>query len=171
MANGVHMINLYEVMKSVNGATFISICTSTDPPLLLGNKNPMKGRVRKHVKDSSVMVFQNKRINGYEAMVHRRLVQEGKDPKSFILSNRQWGQRIINTPFVEHKGKFYLEVIFLRCGEIIYTLDGSIIDPSEIIGLKPKAEEGEQGGLDNKVIIRTYALQSINSITINKKHL
>lgn len=156
------------INENVNGTTFISINTSTEPKLLGGRKNPHKGRVRKVMTGANVMVFQNKSANGYENMVTRRLEKEGKDPATFQLQPRSWGTRIPNTPFVEHNDNIYLEVIFLNRGQIHYELDGQKISPAEIQGLQLGGEEGRQGGLDNKVIIRTFKVENITSITINK---
>lgn len=164
-----------DILADVNGATFVSIDTQTTPTIRKTidteegrESNPHFGRVQKFINGASVMVFQNKTINGYESMVNRRLEQEGKDPSSFQLGPRKWGERLKGLPLVEHKGKLYLEVIFLRPGPAHYTLDGKEVDKSEILGLSPQ-KEGEQGGLSNKVIIRTFALDSITAIRINHK--
>jgi len=155
------------INDNVNGATFLSITTSTDPRLLGGKKNPHKGHVQKVMCGGNVMIFQNKNIHGYEAMVKRRLESEGKDPASFEMSDRQWGTRIPNTPFVEHKGEYYLEVIFLHTGETHFELDGKLISKRNVRGLPVKAVEGVQGGLSDKVIIRTFKVSSIRSLVIN----
>lgn len=160
--------NIKQLLKSVNGASFISINTNTEPSLSGGKKNTMKGRVRKITTGSNVMVFQNKRLNGYEQMVNRRLVEEGKDPASFELQPRKWGMRIDNEPIVEHKGQYYLEVIFLKSGKTTFQLDGIEIPRSDVEGLKD-AVEAEQGGLDNKVVIRSYKLDSITQMTIDNE--
>lgn len=157
------------INENVNGMTFIGLDTTTTPKLKGGKSNPQQGRVRKHMKGANVMVFQNKSINGYDAMVKRRLEQEGKDPETFNLSPRTWGQRIAGTPFVEHNGQLYLEVIFLHSGEVSYTLDGQEIDKSDVIGLADDKKEGHQGGLSDKVIIRTFKVDSIDRVTINKE--
>lgn len=157
------------INENVNGMTFIGLDTTTTPKLKGGKSNPHQGRVRKHMKGANVMVFQNKSVHGYDAMVKRRLEQEGKDPETFKLSPRTWGQRIAGTPFVEHNGQFYLEVIFLRSGEVTYTLDGQVTDPSDIEGLDIDKKEGHQGGLSNKVIIRTFKVDSIDRVTINNE--
>lgn len=163
------------ILADVNGATFVAINTQTTPQMRKTidtdegrESNPHYGRIQKFINGASVMVFQNKTINGYDAMVKRRLEAEGKDPASFELGPRQWGERLKGLPLVEHKGKLYLEVIFLKPGKAHYTLDGKEIDKSEILGLS-KGQEGEQGGLSNKVIIRTFALDSITAIRINHK--
>lgn len=154
--------------EHVNGATFISIDTKTDVTLLGGKKNPMQGRVQKSTTGSNVMVFQNKTTNAYENMVNRRLEKEGK-PVVFEVGPRKWGTRIPNTPFVVHGDELYLEVIFLRAGEVQYLLDGQPVDKDTIEGLPNKPEEAEQGGLDNKVIIRTFKVSSIVGFTIDKQ--
>ena len=147
--------NLVPILTNVHGASFISLDTMTDVSLKGGKKNPMQGRVTKLVLGSQVMVFQNKKANGYENMVRRRLEQEGKNPDGFELQPRKWGERIENLPLVRHEKDdgvhFYLEVIFLRGGDSIYFLDGKPIKKCDIIGLEDREDNPEsQGGLDNK---------------------
>lgn len=156
-------------VSGLNGASFIGIDTLTNVKLSGGKANPMQGLVTKATVGSSVMIFSNKNSNGYENMVERRLIAEGKDPNSFSLSPRVWGTRIANKPLVEHKGEYYLEVIFLKAGETSYLLSGRPIRKDLVEGLPEKSEEGSQGGLDNKVIIRTYKVSSITRVTINKE--
>jgi hypothetical protein len=157
-----------QLMQDVNGSTFISLVTETPVKLKGGKGNALQGRVTKLCAGSNVMVFQNKEVNGYAAMVARRLEEEGKDPKAFELSPRQWGVRDQGAPFVRHNGKLYLEVIFLKAGEVTYLVDGVPTDAKDIVGLglEPK-QEGAQGGLENRVILRTYDVANIKMITIN----
>lgn len=152
----------------VNGATFIALDTETQVTLRGGKSNPLQGRVTKVTIRSNVMVFQNKNSNAYENMVKRRLQQEGKDPESFQLSPRKWGVREHGTPFVTHNGNEYLEVIFLKAGDTHYRVDGVVTPKEQIEGLPESKNEAEQGGLDNKVIIRTFAVESILAITVDK---
>ena len=158
-----------DALLRASGATFIGIDTSTDPRLTGGAKNPHIGRVRKVTTGSNVMLFQNITGSAYDKMVKRRLEKEGKDPQTFTLSPRAWGTRIQGTPFVEHKGQYYLEVIYLHSGETHYELDGVETDPVLIQGLPKKGPEGKQGGLTDKVIIRTFKLDSITRVTINRE--
>ena len=155
------------INDNINGMTPIGLDTVTTPKLKGGKSNPMQGRVKKHMKGANVMLFQNKRVHGYEAMVKRRLVGEGKNPASFVLSPRKWGQRIPNTPFVEHNGNYYLEVIFLHAGEVEYTLDDQPIAVEDIVGLELNKKEAHQGGLSDKVIVRTFKVEGIERVTIN----
>ena len=152
--------------ETLAGGTFVGMDTETVVTLKGGKKNPQQGRVTKQMTGATVMCFSNTNGSAYNAMVLRRLEAEGKDPASFELSPRAWGERIAGTPFVEHKGAHYLEVIFLRAGAVQYRIDGKPVDESEIEGL-PEKREGEQGGLENKVVIRTFAMDSITALRAN----
>ena len=155
------------VLDKVNGATFAGIDTVTQVKLKGGKKNPFQGRVTKITKGSSVMLFTNKSSNGYENMVKRRLEQEGKDAQSFALKPRAWGQRIENTPFVEHKDKKYIECIFIKGGDSVYMVDGVEVSKDQIEGLPDvKPSDDSQGGVDNKVVIRTYAIDNIKKMRV-----
>jgi hypothetical protein len=155
--------NAQNALASLAGGTFMGMDTCTVPVLKGGKKNPMQGRVTKVMTGANVMCFSNTNGSAYNAMVKRRLAAEGKDPESFQLSPRAWGERVPGTSFVEHKGKHYLEVIFLRAGSVQFFLDGAPIARNEIEGLEDK-EEGTQGGLENRVIIRTFALDSVTAL-------
>lgn len=160
-----------QLMDAVNGSSIINITTATTLPLSGGKNNPMLGRVKKVTEGTSVMVFQNKKTNGYAAMVQRRLNKEGKNVE-FTLSPRKWGTRVPDSPVVEHGDERYLEVIVLKTGAVHYELDGKVIAPAAIQGMKPEPEKAEQGGLDDKVIIKAYNFDSITVISINKeKHI
>lgn len=158
---------LRKILENVTGASIITIDTETDVKLTGGKANPHQGRVTKQVFGSNVMVFSNTNTNAYENMVNRRLSNEGKS--NFELSPRQWGERERGTPFVNHNGKTYLEVIFLKAGEVYYRLDGNDLPKDLVKGMPERSQEAEQGGLDHKVIIRTYAVESIISLTVDKK--
>ncbi len=163
---------LFDLLRHVNGASFIAISTDTAPIMnrTIGGRgtppNPHYGRIIKRQKNSNVMVFQNKKTNGYRNMVRKRLLAEGKDPESFVLEPRRWGTRLPNLPIVEHEGHYYLEVIFLTPGPVEYLLDGKPIDPNNIIGLR-NFPPPEQGGLSRKVQLRVVKFDSIRHISID----
>jgi len=164
------MNNIRQIMQSVNGASFIGIDTTTDVKLKGGKKNELQGLVEKVTIGSSVMVFQNKTKNGYHEMIKRRLEKEGKSPDSFELGPRSWGTRMEGIPFVEHKGEYYLEVIFLHSGNSHYEVMGHVVSANHIEGLpESRSESSGQGGLEDKVVIRTFKVSSITKITINKE--
>ena len=166
----MHHIQLVAAFQNVNGASFVGIDTLTEPKLTGGKANPHQGRITKKMTGASVMCFQNKNVNGYAAMIGRRLLAEGKAPESFVLGERKWGTRVPNMPIIEHfkdgATNYYVEVIFLRPGAVEYFLDGMPIAKADIIGMQDK-EEGEQGGLDNKVVIRSFKADSITEVRID----
>lgn len=164
------MNNPLDTILDFNGVTFIGIDTETIPKLKGGRKNPMQGQVTKQTTGANCMIFQNKNQNGYENAVKKRLAKEGKDPESFELQPRRWGKRISGTPFVVHNGRYYLEVIFLNAGTTSYFFNGKSINKNDVIGLN-SSQDAEQGGLDDKVIIRTYAISSIVAININGQRI
>lgn len=153
-------------LSNLEGGTFVGLDSLTQVKLKGGKKNTMQGRVTKRMTGATVMCFSNTNSNAYENMVKRRLLAEGKNADDFTLSDRTWGQRISNTAFVEHNDKFYLEVIFMNAGKTEYLLDNQPIEKSQIEGLDDPAE-GSQGGLENKVVLRTFAVDSITALRIN----
>jgi hypothetical protein len=157
---------LVNAVSTIQGASFIGIDTHTEVKLTGGKKNPMQGRVTKRMIGAAVQAFTNTNVNAYAAMVQRRLVAEGKPATDFTLSERAWGTRVPNMPIVEHNGAYYLEAIFHKPGNSEYLLDGHPIAASDIQGL-PAATAGEQGGLEDKVIIRTFKAESITELRIN----
>lgn len=150
------------MLRKLEGNTFIGLTTETTPKLTGGKKNPMQGEITKRVV-SSVQVFTNKNGSAYAAKVQRGLDSEGKGA-TFELSPRVWGERVEGTPFVTHKGTDYLEVIFNKAISTEYFHNGQPIAKDEIEGLPASKPEGKQGGLDEKVIIRTYKLDSIKEL-------
>ena len=175
---------LREIFATVNGSSFVGLDTESKVTLKGGKKNPQQGRITKRTTGSSVMVFTNQEQSGYENMVQRRLIEEGKDPTSFSVGPRVWGKRVQGLPIVEHEkdgvSKDYLEVIFLKPGKSEYFQDGQPIDKKDIEGLPEEKEEKievpdpdeeptnrGQAGLANKVVIRTYAEDSILAVRID----
>lgn len=159
---------LIDAVANISGASFVGLDTLTEVKLTGGMKNPQQGRVTKRMTGAQVMAFTNQNVNAYQAMVHRRLDAEGKEPEAFVLKERTWGTRVPNMPIVEHKGAYYLEVIFLKAGTVEFLLDGAPVDARDVVGL-PVAGGGEQGGLENKVVIRDFRADSITALRINGK--
>jgi hypothetical protein len=152
-------------IAQLNGCAIGAITTVTIPTLTGGKSNPMQSRVTKKMVAGNVMFFCNNNSNGYQNMVKKRLAAEGKDPESFVLGALPWGERVAGTPFIVNKGEMYIQVIFLNSPKnVTYFLDGNEIDKKDVQGLKLDKEEGEQGGLDKKVIIRTFKLGSVKGL-------
>ncbi len=160
--------NLFSNLKS---NAIIGLSMITDVTLTGGKKNPLQGHVTKLVEYASCQVYCNAKSNGYENKVKRGLVKEGKSADDFVLSPRVWGTRIPGTPFVEHKGEKYLEVMFnSRPNRVTYMIDGKIADKSNITGI-PIKKEGNQGGLEEKAILRTPKFDNILAIKYNGKDI
>lgn len=173
-------IALFSDPKKVNGATFIRIDTCTEPKLTKRLKdangeyvrgedgkiaqNPHAGNVKKFNIGSNVMVFQNKNGSSYENMTRKRMAESGVNPDDFQLQEHAWANRVPNTPILYKKkdpSSKYLEVIFIKSGEVSYKLNGEAIDKKDIIGLAPKP--------DQLVPIRAYAWDSIISFKLDKQ--
>ncbi len=178
-------ISIPTLVNSFSGCQIIGLDTLTQVDLKGSRANPHSKRITKLVTGSRVMVF--KSGVGYLNMVNRRLAQEKEaagllqalsqssnlagDSQNPIWTPgpRQWGSRIPDSPFITHQEKMYLECIFLQPGRVSYFLDGQPIDKQDIQGFPDPKTEGDQGGLVNKVIIRTYAFDSILKIRKSKQ--
>jgi hypothetical protein len=159
---------LKEAIENINGSTFVGIDTVTEVKLKGGKGNPMQGRVVKYTQGANTMIFSNVSGSAYENMVKRRMEKEDKDPETFQVKARAWGTRIDGTPFIEHNDKYYLECIFISSGKSTYLLDGNPINKDEIEGLpEVKVSEESQGGITDKIIVRTFSLDSIKALRIN----
>jgi hypothetical protein len=162
--------NIATALANLAGTTIIGLTAETPVKLKGGKKNPFQGRVTKRMLSGNCMIFCNKKSNGYENMVKRRLEKEGVNAESFTLGKRAWGNRVQNTPFVMHKGNLYLETIFLQNPvKVEYLVDGKVTPKDEIPGLPEKPEGGKQGGLVDKVIIRTFNTENIKSLRYGGK--
>lgn len=143
----------------------VLLSTMSGVKLTGGKKNPLQGKVVKNVCDAQV-IFNDGQT--YTNMIKEQMANEGKDPSEFKASERPWGKRVNDTPIIEHNGQYYLETIFVSAGDTAYLVDGMVTDKSEIEGLpKPKVSESSQGGVDNKVVVRTHKLDSITVIKVN----
>lgn len=157
------------VNANVNGATFVGIDTTTDVTLRGGKKNPLQGKVVKRTIGSNVVICQNKSGSSYVNIVRKRLQKEGIDPNLFEPGESKWGTRIPETPFIEHKGKIYLEVVFIKSGSVINYVNGKVTPTDEIEGYPQVRHPHTQEMLTNKVVLRRYSVDSIDRITIGGK--
>jgi hypothetical protein len=157
-------------ISSLQGCYLVEIDTTTKVKLKGGKSNPMQDRVTKKTIGAKSMLFSNVGNDAYEKMVRARMGSEGKDPESFELKPRAWGTRIENTPFVEHKGNYYIELYHVESGNTVYFLDDEEIEKDNIEGLEDKKiNEESQGGIANKVIVRTYSMDSIERFAVTSK--
>lgn len=149
-----------EQFEQIENGVHVRLSMTTIPKLKGGKGNPHQGRIQKVTEGAIAQLFTSGK--GYFDKVNEGLVAEGKAP-DFEPKPRAWGVRVEGTPLIEHKEKFYLDVIFENPGETKYLLDGEEIAMEDIEGLDMDKKEGDQGGLENKVYVRTIGLESITS--------
>jgi hypothetical protein len=161
----IHFISeadLIAELSSIKGARIVTIQTRTEPRSLAkhpetGSPNPYRGNVVKVSKVNGMIGWQ------YVSGVNRQRVREEKTA-DFEALPRKWRQRISGTPFVEHQGSMYLEMKVERSlGYQYMTLDGHALDAAEVEPYHPTRSLGRQG-VEREVILRDYALSSIESL-------
>lgn len=164
--------NNIEVLKAAlngfKGTTFAGITTLTNVKMMGGKKNLFQGRVQKLVK-SGITLFDS--AKGYENRVNKQLVQEGKEP-NFCVGDLAWGERVGDSPIITHNDKFYLQSVFLnKPSEVIYILDGEMVVDKEVLNFIKSTEissnGGNQGGLAEKVNVRTFSFDSVLILKMN----
>lgn len=148
-----------EQFETIENGVRVKLKFATVPKLKGGKANPHQGRILKVTEGAIGQLFTSGK--GYFDRVNEGLVEEGKEA-NFEPKARAWGVRVEGTPLIEHKEKFYLDVIFDEPGRTRFLLDGGEIEREMIEGLEEK-KEGEQGGLENKVYVRSIGLESIES--------
>ena len=106
----------------------------------------------------------------YENAVSRQQIREGGEG-TFQVKPRKWGERVVGTPLVEHKGNTYLE---LKVEKVVKTdyfqVDDGKITPcqkGDIAHLmrKPSPNGGHQG-VTKEIILRDYDLSNIVELRI-----
>lgn len=142
---------IQNLVDKINGCTFASIDATCYP----------KTGVKLVIQGERVILFTNKNCSGYENMVRRRLEEAGKDPASFVLGRLPWGERVPESPFIEHKGKCYIQTIVLAHGLETWYKDDIKVDSKEF----PMAQRYRSPD-PNKVEVHTYNIESIDRIAL-----
>jgi hypothetical protein len=162
---------IINTLSRLKNTSFASISTITKPKLSGGKKNPQQGKITKIAENCHVFMYCNIKTNSYENAVRKQLEKSGIDPDMFKLGKRAWGERIPGTPFIKHKDKIYLEVIFVNPPKNVrYLHNDKPIDKDDIIGLsKPKKQNDDKvKEARNKVTIRTFDLNNITAIKMGQ---
>ena len=134
-------MTILEQISQFSGSHIIGIDTLTEVKLTGGKSNPLQGKVTKLSEGNRVMLF--KSGIGFKNMVNKKLEKQNQETlttldlfelitggSTYEPGPRPWGQRIPNSPFVEHKGKQYLEVVFVEAGTSRYFIGDREIDKS-----------------------------------------
>jgi len=150
----MELAQLQELLSRIKGCTFASLDAETVP----------KPGIHKIVTGERVMLFTNKQTSGYENMVRRKLIQAGKNPDNFVLSELPWGERVPGTPLIYHEGRHYLQTILLAPGEANYFIGRHKVNPEDVGIKERRTNQGLPKG--NEVLVSTYALDSITRIVL-----
>jgi hypothetical protein len=164
-------------LAGIRGSRIVTITATTIPDMRAGN--PFGGRVRKTA-----------RVNGqinwrYTSAVQRRRNAENTpiDPATgevaqFVAQPRKWGTLRTRadgtlTPFVDHKGAEYVELMVKDSLGYVYHLDNG--QPLGAKGRRLVREwlrskvEGARQMVARPVILRDYKLENITAVTHGKR--
>lgn len=117
-------------------------------------------------------VYKLSRVNGmanwhYGRSVNRQRTRE-ELTADFEAAPRQWGERIEGTPFVQHKGRTYLELKVERSlGHSYQTEAGETLTDSDVAPFLPAKADASRQGVERTVILRDYAIDSILAVVMD----
>ncbi|AXH72534.1 MAG: hypothetical protein [Caudoviricetes sp.] len=173
------MFNMRSILENVQNGQFAGIDMETIPKLRktikvegFGGKtetlpNMFYDNVTKVVTGARVFIGAS-----YEKMVQRRMEQmDIKSGEKFTANKLPWGEHVEGGfPVIKHKDNYYLQVIFDSPGTTQYFFEGRLVDKEEIVGMPAvKPSDESQGGINNKIIIRTISFDSITKIRAAKQ--
>jgi hypothetical protein len=168
---------LESVLANHKGNGFAHIIAKTVPAMNKGGRsgtpvNPFHGDVFK-IADVNIQAGFH-----YINSVNNQLTREGKEANADVKP-RKWGQRIKGTPLVEHTNKagtrrLYLEAKCESVNSVKY-VDGkgneiAKADLDQWLTSRP-AKSSTQANVDKEIILRDYALDSIQWIAIDGEQI
>jgi hypothetical protein len=93
----------------------------------------------------------------------------------FKAHSRKWGQRIENSPFVEHKGQHYLELKVSESNGHEYRDENNELVTGETLEhaktFFPKRNESSRQQVENKIVLRDYRLDRVTAITLHDSEM
>lgn len=146
---------LENVLAGIEGGAFAILGATTKPA----------PAVTKVTTGKRVILFTNQGGSDYERIVRRRLVEAGKNPNNFSVSDRRWGTPVQGTPFIEHKGKTYLQCIDLTEGQSKYFFLGQEADPANL-GLRERLRTNQGLSPEEEVRVSDYNIENIDSLVV-----
>lgn len=169
---------LREQLQSRKGAAMVSIVSITEPAWRAkhaetGEPNPHRGEVHKVAHVNGVINWR------YANAVNNQRMREGQptddegNVEHFEALPRKWGVRISRddgtiTPLVEHKGRHYLELKVERSlGHEYRDDEGNVYDDATIHPWLRKRSKSKRQQTDREIILRDYALDSIDQIRMD----
>ena len=169
---------LEEILNSRPGQEEITIVSRT-VPAMLKRANPFTDNA-----------FKVSRVVGnvnwhYQKEVNLQRTREGglelvggipvpAEVEKFESKPRQWGERRRRengsyTPFIDHKGKVYVELQVLQAlGHEYRDANGDLINNEAIKPYLNAASKAKRQEVKNEVICRDYAIANIKAVTFNE---
>lgn len=148
------------IRRTVKGCTAVSIDAETTPKM---NKtgNPFFGRVKKFCRMDGLIGFD------YENAVNNQAGREGKDERD--AKPRAWGTLTADRLFVEHKGKFYLQMKVQSSSTPIYRDEtGAEIDKAALAPYMPeRTVSSTQADLDKEIVVRDVSMENVKGMRFN----
>lgn len=162
------------VLADVSRYAFVGLVYEsvlTDSQLVKPKTNGISGRIS---KVAHVTLYCGKDFSYAKVVKNRqeKIAKEmGVDKPDWEAMPRQCGTRILNTPFVHHKGKLYFEGMVTKCHKSQYKLDGKFVDKSEIeCYIRERSESNRQQLPEGQeVILRDFRLDNIIQINLNRR--
>lgn len=103
----------------------------------------------------------------YANSVENQREREGLDLEEFEPQPRMWGERIPDTPLVEHKGNYYLEVKVENVLETVYVdSGGNVVDREEIEEFLYSSSQPSTQKTEKEIILRDYKIQNLEQINM-----
>lgn len=101
----------------------------------------------------------------YANSVENQRERERLDLEEFEPQLRRWGNRILNTPLVRHKGRYYLEVKVENVFETTYVdSNGVEIDREEIDEFLYSSSQPSTQKTEKEIILRDYKIENLEQI-------
>lgn len=135
--------------------------------------NPYRGKVHKISHVNGVINWRYANAVNNQRMREEQPLDEEGNVEHFEALPRKWGQRISRedgtiTPLVEHKGRHYLELKVERSlGHEYRDDEGNVYDDETITPWLRKRSKSSRQQTDKEIILRDYALDSINEIRMD----
>lgn len=154
--------NIADLFEKKN-AQFVHFKAVTEPKMKKKN-NPFANRdVKKVAHVYGIVNFR------YENSVNNQRERENKEA-NFESAPRKWGKHVDGLPFIEHKGRQYLEV---KREKVLYEylVDGQPVSDKDAEELESflYSSEPKRQQLDEVVTLRDYKLEHIHELYANKK--
>jgi len=155
-----------EQVKALKGGTYVGLDIETDPKAL--KKDRFTGEPNPYSTITKLGSLSGNLGSDYGRRVQKHLDASGIE-EAVEVQPRAWGTLLPNRMLVEHKGKYYLQIIPDSATKPIYIADGRVVEHADLIDLLP-LDRGETSstqaslGEDAKVIVRDIKIDSIKRI-------